>query len=175
MQTGYLRFLTFGLTGYLIWFIAYQYFFKDSTLIDEWLIHSMVLSVESALKLLGFSLYEVTTTDFRWQLGIDQSVGMLKVGAPCDGLVLFVLFGVFVLAFPGPMRRKLWFIPLGICAIHVANLLRVLSLVILNFYRPEALAFNHDYTWTVLIYGFIFWLWYLWTERLSREMMRTNS
>ena len=38
----------------------------------------------------------------------------------------------------------------------------------LNYYRPEALAFNHDYTWTVLIYGFIFWLWYLWTESLSQ-------
>jgi exosortase/archaeosortase family protein len=62
----------------------------------------------------------------------------------------------------------MWFIPLGILAIHIANLIRVISLVILNYYRPSALSFNHDYTWTVLVYGFIFWLWYLWTEKLSR-------
>jgi len=168
MQGSLLRFLGFGLVGYLLWYVAYQYFLKDSTLLDEWLIHSMVLSVESVLRWMGFALYEVSTADFRWQLGIANSVGMLEIGAPCDGLVLFALFAVFVLAFPGPWRRKAWFIPVGIVAIHLANLLRVLSLVIINFYRPEALTFNHDYTWTVLIYGFIFWLWYLWTERFSR-------
>ena len=168
MQGSLLRFLGFGLVGYLLWYVAYQYFLKDSTLLDEWLIHSMVLSVESVLRWMGFALYEVSTADFRWQLGIANSVGMLEIGAPCDGLVLFALFAVFVLAFPGPWWRKAWFIPAGIVAIHLANLLRVLSLVIINFYRPEALTFNHDYTWTVLIYGFIFWLWYLWTERFSR-------
>jgi exosortase family protein XrtF len=175
MQGSLLRFLGFGLVGYLLWYVAYQYFLKDSTLLDEWLIHSMVLSVESVLRWMGFALYEVSTADFRWQLGIANSVGMLEIGAPCDGLVLFALFAVFVLAFPGPWRRKAWFIPAGIVAIHVANLLRVLSLVIINFYRPEALTFNHDYTWTVLIFGFIFWLWYLWTEWFSRTAQTAGS
>jgi exosortase/archaeosortase family protein len=63
----------------------------------------------------------------------------------------------------------------GIVAIHIANLVRVISLVILNFYRPSALAFNHDYTWTVLVYGFIFWLWYLWTDKLSRTSAVATS
>ncbi len=83
-----------GLLGYLLWYVLYQYFLKDYTLIDEWLIHSMVLSVESVLRAMGFVLYEVASHDFRWQVGIDQSVGLLEVGAPCDGLVLFVLFGI---------------------------------------------------------------------------------
>jgi hypothetical protein len=28
---------------------------------------------------------------------------------------------------------------------------------------PDWLEFNHDYTFTVLIYGLVFALWYLWT------------
>ena len=36
--------------------LPYQYFLKDSTLLDEWLIHSMVLSVESVLRWMGFAL-----------------------------------------------------------------------------------------------------------------------
>ena len=51
---------------------------------------------------------------------------------------------------------------------HLANLLRVVSLVIIQFNRPQSLKFNHDYTWTVLVYGFIFWLWYLWATRFSQ-------
>lgn len=159
--------MAIGLGGYLCWYILYQYLLKESTHVDEWLIHSMVLSVEALLRIMGFALYEVASSGFRWQLGIANSVEMLQIGAPCDGLVLFALFTIFILAFPGRVSRKLWFIPLGILAIHVANLIRVFSLVLINFYAPEALGFNHDYTWTVLIYGFIFWLWYIWAVRVG--------
>ena len=167
MDKSLIRFLGLGLGIYLLWYVSYAYFLKDFTLLDECLIHSMVGVSEWVLRTLGFALYEVTTTELRWQLGIANSPGLLQIGEACDGLVLFVLFAAFIFAFPGSVRRKMWFIPLGILCIHLANLVRVVSLVMLNFYRPEWLAFNHDYTWTVLIYGFIFWLWYVWTERLS--------
>ena len=163
-----IRFLGLGFVGYLAWYVAYQYFLKDQTLLDEYLIHSMVLSSEWVLRALGYGLYEVSTSELRWQIGIADSVGLLQIGAPCDGLVLFALFTVFILAFPGPARRKLWFIPAGIVLIHLANLVRVVSLVIIQFNRPQSLKFNHDYTWTVLVYGFIFWLWFLWATRFSQ-------
>lgn len=168
MERGLLRFLGIGLGGYLLWYVLYEYYLKGSTLLDEYLIHSMVETCEWSLRLLGYELYEFGTDALRWQLGIAGSEGVLQVGAPCDGLVLFALFSIFILSFPGPVRRKAWFIPVGVVLIHLSNLLRVTSLVILNYYWPEALAFNHDYTWTVLIYGFIFWLWYQWTHRFSR-------
>ena len=168
MERDLARFLGLGFLGYLVWYVAYQYFLKEQTLLDEYLIHSMVVSSEWVLRNLGYALYEMQTTELRWQIGIADSVGLLHIGAPCDGLVLFVLFAVFVLAFPGPGRRKLWFIPLGVLLIHLANLVRVVSLVMIQFNSPENLQFNHDYTWTVLIYAFIFWLWYVWATRVSR-------
>ena len=174
MDRGLLRFLTFGFSVYLVWYVLYAYWLKDSTMLDEYLIHSMVWVSEYILTAMGFALYEFASGDLRWQLGIANSPGLLEIGAECDGLVLFVLFAAFVVAFPGPARRKLWFIPAGIAAIHLANLIRVVSLVMVNFYWPRSLAFNHDYTWTVLIYGFIFWMWYLWTTRLSIENATTS-
>ena len=168
MDKDLTRFLGLGFAGYLIWYVLYEYFLKEYTLLDEYLIHSMVVSSEWALRALGYGLYEMNSTGLRWQIGIADSVGLLQVGAPCDGLVLFVLFAVFILAFPGPWKRKLWFIPLGIGLIHAANLVRVVSLVMIQFNSPQSLKFNHDYTWTVLIYGFIFWLWYLWATRISK-------
>lgn len=168
MNRDLVRFLSVGFVGYLAWYVSYQYFLKGHTLLDEYLIHSMVVSSEAILRFLGYGLYEVSSPSLRWQIGIADSVGLLQVGAPCDGLVLFALFAVFIVAFPGPKLRKLWFIPLGILLIHLANLLRVVSLVIIQYNRPQSLKFNHDYTWTVLIYAFIFWLWYLWAARLSQ-------
>ena len=167
MDRGLVRFFTVGLISYLAWYVGYAYFLKDYTLVDEYLIHSMVACSEWCLKAMGYVLYDVSSTELRWQLGIANSPGLLQIGEACDGLVLFALFAVFILAFPGPLSRKAWFIPAGILAIHVANLIRVVSLVMLNYHKPEWLAFNHDYTWTILVYGFIFWLWYIWTDRFS--------
>ncbi len=168
MDRDIVRFLGLGFVGYLAWYVVYQYVLKDQTLVDDYLIHSMVVSSECALRLLGYGLYEVNTPELRWQIGIADSVGLLQIGAPCDGLVLFALFTVFILVFPGPTKRKLWFIPAGIVLIHLANLLRVVSLVIIQYNRPQSLKFNHDYTWTVLVYAFIFWLWHLWATRFSQ-------
>ena len=170
-----LRFLSFGFVGYLIWYVLYQYVVKDHTLLDEYLIHSMLYCAEAVLRFLGYTLYEVSTSELRWQIGIADSVGLLQIGAPCDGLVLFALFAIFIVAFPGPWRRKLWFIPVGICLIHLANLIRVVSLVVIQYNRPQSLKFNHDYTWTVLIYGFIFWLWYLWAVRFGRGKVKSKD
>ena len=175
MDRDLIRFLGVGFLGYLIWYVAYQYFLKDQTMMDEYLIHSMVVASESVLRFMGYGLYEVTSSELRWQIGIADSVGLLQIGAPCDGLVLFALFAVFIVAFPGPVQRKLWFIPAGILLIHLANLVRVVSLVIIQYNRPQSLKFNHDYTWTVLIYGFIFWLWYMWATRFSHAATQGAS
>lgn len=175
MDRDLTRFLGLGFVGYLVLYVVYQYFLKEHTLLDEYLIHSMVVTSEWVLRNLGYALYEMQTTELRWQIGIADSVGLLHIGAPCDGLVLFVLFSVFIVAFPGPVRRKLWYIPLGVVLIHLANLVRVVSLVMIQFNSPQNLKFNHDYTWTVLIYSFIFWLWYLWAAKLSRVPTLTST
>ena len=86
-----------------------------------------------------------------------------QIGAPCDGVALFALFAIFILAFPGPISRKAWFIPAGIALLHLANIVRVVVLARIQATSPEWLEFNHDYTFTVLIYGLVFALWYLWT------------
>jgi exosortase/archaeosortase family protein len=97
---------------------------------------------------------------------MEGSVGVI-VGPPCNGLALFALFIAFMLSFPGPIKHKLWYIPAGIIAIHVINVLRVLALVALVNWKEEWLEFNHDYTFTILVYLFVFFLWYLWIKKFS--------
>ena len=73
---------------------------------------------------------------------------------------LFACLRIFILAFPGPCKRKAVVHPGWDCGDSRRQPLAGPVPCDMNYYRPEALAFNHDYTWTVLIYGFIFWLWY---------------
>jgi exosortase/archaeosortase family protein len=80
-----------------------------------------------------------------------------------------MFFALFVIAFPGSVKKKLWFIPLGIVIIHFANVLRVIGLAAINYVAPQYLEFNHTYTFTILVYGIIFLLWMWWVKAALKE------
>ena len=89
------------------------------------------------------------------------------IGEPCNGVKIFGLFALFILAFPGSWKKKLWFIPLGIFFVHTANAIRIAALTIMSAENPEAIDFNHNITFQVIVYGLIFILWYWWVQKLS--------
>ena len=97
-----------------------------------------------------------------------NSHDMLAVGNACNGLELFILFAGFIACFPGNNKNKLWFIPLGIIAIELVNAMRAAVLALNQYYRPQSLQFNHHYTFTMIVYAFIFYLWYLWVNRFAK-------
>ena len=101
-------------------------------------------------------------------VGIDGA-HPIWIGSPCNALTLFMFFALFVIAFPGSVKKKLWFIPLGIIIIHIANVLRVIALAIINFYAPQYIEFNHTYTFTFLVYSIIFLLWMWWVKSSLKE------
>jgi exosortase/archaeosortase family protein len=73
---------------------------------------------------------------------------------------LFAVFTLFLLAYPGPWRHKAWFIAFGLLTIHVINVLRIAALCIIVTIDYELLNFNHDYTFYVIVYGWVFLLWW---------------
>ena len=87
------------------------------------------------------------------------------IGDECNGFKLFSIFTIFIIAFPGNWKKKLWYIPLGIIIIHFANVIRVMGLVLINNYYPRFLDFNHLYTFTIFVYSIIFLLWYVWAKK----------
>ena len=89
------------------------------------------------------------------------------VGAPCDGLVLYALLAGFVLAYPGPARRRLWFIPLGIVALWLLNIVRIIVLALNHRYSPETFEFDHHYAFNAVAYAALGGLWLLWTRQSS--------
>jgi exosortase/archaeosortase family protein len=72
-----------------------------------------------------------------------------------------------VVAFPGPWKKKMWFVPLGILSIYLINSLRVIGLAVNHMVSQESFDFNHKYTFTILIYGAIFFFWMIWVNRFS--------
>jgi exosortase family protein XrtF len=162
------RFFTFAIVLYVTWFVLYELVIKPYTTVDENLISLIIAQASFVLRLCGYHTYQDLEDKDMQLMGIDGA-HPIWIGSPCNAMTLFAFFTLFVLAFPGRVKSKLWFIPLGIILIHIANLLRVMGLALINFYAPQYLEFNHTYTFTILVYALIFSLWMWWVNYTLKD------
>lgn len=167
------RFFVFAFVLYVSWYLLYEFFVKPYTLIDEKLITVIIAHASFVLRLFGLTVYQRLEDTNMQLIGIDGA-HPIWIGSPCNALTLFMFFALFVIAFPGGVKRKLWFIPLGIVIIHITNVLRVVALAAINFYAPQYIEFNHTYTFTLLVYGIIFLLW-MWWVKSSLKLEKTHE
>jgi exosortase H (IPTLxxWG-CTERM-specific) len=84
----------------------------------------------------------------------------------CNGVEAMLIFLAAVLAFPAPWRWRLGGLALGIAAIQVVNLVRVVSLYLIGVYYPSVFASFHTVIWqsVVILCGVL--LWVVWANRL---------
>jgi exosortase family protein XrtF len=173
-QNAFLRFICTAALLYLVLYLVYQFVVKRYTYYDQKFIGTIISSADFLLKLMGYKTFSVLQDHDFQIVGIDGSNGVW-VGSNCNAITLFTLFSVFIIAYPGNQKDKLWFIPLGIAAIHILNLFRVIALVLIANSAPEFLDFNHTYTFTFIIYSFIFGLWMIWVNKFSTKRAIVNE
>ncbi len=165
-HNAFVRFILFAGVLYFIFFLIYQFVVKRYTFYDQAFIGHIINSADVILNGLGYTTFKVLQDRDMQVIGIDGSNGVW-VGSNCNAITLFGLFSVFIIAYPGSQKHKWWFILLGMLAIHLLNILRVVALALIAKYSPAALDFNHTYTFTFMVYGFIFGLWMLWVNRFA--------
>ena len=155
---------------YISWIILYYYLLEPKTLLDERIITHIVHVSAWLLKCFGYSTFE-ETRDTTFQLvgivGGSNNPGVW-IGTACNAVSLFALFTIFIIAMPGSWKNKMWFIPMGLLIIHLANILRVTLLAIIAYVNVNYLNFNHTYTFTILTYSIIFILWIWWVNKFSK-------
>ena len=161
------RFVVYAFTLYVFWFIIYDNWLQPARTLDQFVIVTIIDHVAVLLRLIGFEI--ASPADYGPGIRTIGIMGSSEVwiGDSCNGIKLFALFTGFVIAYPGPLLKKIWFIPFGIITIHFLNVIRVAVLAIIVKYFPETLDFNHTYTFTILVYSYVFTLWYLWANKLS--------
>jgi len=161
------RFLLIAATSYCVWLILYYFVIKEYTNWDYYLDYSIVYISHSLFSLAGITtLIDIESDHVVLMLDRTNQIGVW-VGDDCNGFKLFSIFAIFILAFPGNWKTKLWFIPMGIIFIQIANVIRVMSLLLIYENYPAALDFNHKYTFTVFVYSVIFFLWLWWAKKYS--------
>lgn len=171
----FFRFLSLGLLFYVGWFLLYEFIIHPWGRLDRAVIDALILHAGWLLRVLGYELIpEPANAELIRTIGV-QGGTLLWIGDPCNGVSLFAVYLIFLVAYPGPWKHKLWFGALGVLSIHAINTLRVAALCLITRIDYELLNFNHDYTFYVVVYGWVFLLWWIWVKRFGAMSGRTRS
>ena len=149
----------------LAWYLVYEFVLNPTEIIDLPMIKHLIWASSLFLSLFGYHVIDRVFEDMR-TMGIDGTNGVW-IGDACNGITLFAVFAIIIIALPGPVKTKLWYIPMGILVIHLSNIIRITALSIIVFYKPDILEFNHNYTFQLIEYTIMFLLWIRWVNKYS--------
>jgi exosortase/archaeosortase family protein len=93
----------------------------------------------------------------------------LNVNSSCSGLKQFYQVFVLFVLFPGPWKHKLWFIPMSAFAMFVTNIFRIVTLSVIQSWRPEYFEFVHTWVLRPFFYVVLFGLWIWWVEKFKKR------
>ena len=158
--------LSFGLFMGL-WQVLYLYWLKPDGTIDVLLTQLVSNFSVYLISLFNVNLDQLIRSDGSVMLLLN-STKVLGIAHSCNGLILLVLYSAFITCFKGDFRIKIISIILGIVSVFLINIFRVLMLIWVKFNYPEYLDVSHHYVFTAVVYGFVFYLWMLWVNKLSK-------
>jgi exosortase/archaeosortase family protein len=153
-----LRFLTKAVAIYGAWYVLYDLWLLPDGRLDAWVSQTAAYVTGVALSGVGLDV----AVDGR-TVQIAHTSGVRIVNG-CNGLATIGAFIGFIVAYPGKTKRRLWFIPLGIAVIFLANVARVFVLAGSQAYWPAAFSWLHGAPTGAPFQVTVFGLWVLWAR-----------
>jgi len=100
----------------------------------------------------------------------------IAINESCSGFKQMLQVLILFLLFPGPWKHKLWYIPAGMLAMFITNIIRVVILSAVMIHWPQQWDFIHLWILRPFYYVVIFGLWVLWVERFGgmRKFIRAD-
>ncbi len=86
----------------------------------------------------------------------------------CNGVLATSIYLSAVLAFPSRWREKAIGFAVGIPAIQLINMLRILSLYYIGIYWPDFFQLAHGYVWQSIVILLSMVVWIFWAERFVK-------
>jgi exosortase H (IPTLxxWG-CTERM-specific) len=93
----------------------------------------------------------------------------VSIEAGCNGVEATLVLCAAILAFPAPWRHKAYGILIGVVAIQLLNIVRVISLFYLGQWSFAVFEWAHLYVWQALIMLDVLIVWLIWVRRLPRR------
>ena len=160
---------------YIVGNLLYGLYIKAYNPVADPVTWAVTAQTSACLNILG-SQISLIQDAFKPSIGmIENEESVISVFEGCNGLNVMIIFVAFVVAFGGPRKAMLWFIPVGLLVIHIVNLLRIGLLYYTAQYYAHYFYYVHKYFFTAILYFIIFALWALWVIRYNGKTRNRSS
>jgi len=154
------EFLLFLVLFFIIWLLSY-FLTKRLPGLVQWSVLSVVREVAFSLKQLGYT-YVLEGSKFLFYT--PQGGRSLVVIPECTGLYTSVIYLSIIGAYPARIGEKLIGLLVGIPAIHVLNLARMVFISLVLYHKPHLFNFFHGYLWQMgfvifMLFLVVVWMW----------------
>jgi|SRR5664279_1106155 len=92
----------------------------------------------------------------------------VSIEAGCNGVEATLVLVAAMLAFPAPWKHRALGIVIGIFAVQILNVARVISLFYLGQWNRDVFEWAHLYVWQALIMLDVLVVWLIWVRRVPR-------
>ena len=141
---------------YAAWLLIYDFIVLPDGRLDTWL---SITGVKLAAAGLSFVGWEIETAGRFIACAGNRGV---EIQNGCNGMDLLGLYAGFIIAYPGPMRKRLFLLAGGLLLLYFANVFRIAVFALSNVYFPEYWDKIHTYNSYVIFYPLVLGLWYIW-------------
>ena len=90
----------------------------------------------------------------------------VSIEAGCNGVEATLVLCAAILAFPAPWRHKLAGLAIGVVAVQLLNVVRVISLFYIGQWDFAVFEWAHQYVWQALIMLDVLIVWLIWVRRV---------
>ncbi len=94
---------------------------------------------------------------------------VLNVYEGCNAINVSILFMAFLFAYTGPIKKTILFSLIGLVAIYIFNIIRLVGLFLIAIYFQDQFYFTHRFVFTGVIYAFVFLLWFIWVAKINKS------
>lgn len=166
-----IRFFVIIILVFIAWSVANAFWLGPEGRVNYFIRYGEAFLSEKLLKFFGYNSSFGDNESLTKSFITVEGNTVISIADSCNALVLFVIFAGFIFAYPGPRKLKIIFIPAGIASIYLLNVIRISALAMINIHYPAYLDFNHHYTFTFLIYGWIFFLWVMFINKSEVKLI----
>ena len=93
----------------------------------------------------------------------------VSIEAGCNGVEATLVLCAAIFAFPAPWRHRLAGLAIGIVAVQLLNVVRVISLFYIGQWDFTVFEWAHLYVWQALIMLDVLVVWLIWVRRVPRQ------
>jgi exosortase/archaeosortase family protein len=156
---------------YLLWEISFYFIWRSPDLMLIYrnvallVINGILICSDFIMQILQYE----TEIDYTKRILRIVGTSGITVGEPCIGYGVMAIFVALIISYPGHIRQKLWFIPIGFSIIYFANFIRITALLITTEINPAVWEFNHKFIFKIVVYTIVLILWDRWMKIAKKK------